>query len=436
MNTEISTIVVGYLPTAEGIAALDHAKRWAADSSARLIVVNTGHHGDYAHPAFATSQDMDAIKAELEEGGVAHELLRPGRETRGRGDPRSGLHPPGRPDRHRTTAALPRGQAAHGQHGPARPARCAVRRPHREGVDRTLTERLSPRQSASPTDGPAARRPARPRRRADRLPGRRRRGSPPARPRTSVHVPTTTPPETTSWAPRLTTARWAGGDNLGIGGTRPQHPLVVRRQQPDAGCGGRPGELLDVVTVHQPRLTLHVDLGQPVAQTLEPAADQRAAWPETRAEPVVQVVRRGRPVGADVGLTARGPASSSSGRPGQRSTASRRWKVARSPRDGPKHRSPCQAIGLISVSLPSSIALRRWRNLFRRANAAASWAWSAGRRPAARRTQPAGPASRRLQVVVAPPARALPHPAARAHGKVHPTLFRREQVRRAAARRS
>ena len=77
MNTEISTIVVGYLPTAEGIAALDHAKRWAADTSARLIVVNTGHDGDYAHPAFASPQDMDAIEAELTEVGVAHELVRP-----------------------------------------------------------------------------------------------------------------------------------------------------------------------------------------------------------------------------------------------------------------------------------------------------------------------------------------------------------------------
>ena len=77
MSTEIGTIVIGYLPTAEGTAAFDHAKHWAAANAARLVVVNTGHHGDYSHPAFATSEDMDAIEAELVEAGIEHELVRP-----------------------------------------------------------------------------------------------------------------------------------------------------------------------------------------------------------------------------------------------------------------------------------------------------------------------------------------------------------------------
>ncbi len=77
MSTEIGTIVVGYLPTAEGTAAFDHAKQWATSNAARLVVVNTGHNGDYSHPDFATSQDVDAIEAELVEAGIEHELVRP-----------------------------------------------------------------------------------------------------------------------------------------------------------------------------------------------------------------------------------------------------------------------------------------------------------------------------------------------------------------------
>jgi nucleotide-binding universal stress UspA family protein len=77
VSAEISTIVVGYLPTAEGSAAFDHAKQWASMNGARLVVVNTGRSGDYSHPNFATSQDMDAIGAELVEAGIEHEMVRP-----------------------------------------------------------------------------------------------------------------------------------------------------------------------------------------------------------------------------------------------------------------------------------------------------------------------------------------------------------------------
>ncbi len=75
MSTDVSTIVIGYLPTAEGVAALTHAKRWAVVNQARLVVVNTGRDGDYSHPSFATEQEMDAIDAEMAEAGLAHEVL-------------------------------------------------------------------------------------------------------------------------------------------------------------------------------------------------------------------------------------------------------------------------------------------------------------------------------------------------------------------------
>ena len=67
------TIVVGYLPTPEGSAAVDNAIARAEESDARLVVVNTGRNGDYSHPNFATSQDLDALDAELRAAGVEHE---------------------------------------------------------------------------------------------------------------------------------------------------------------------------------------------------------------------------------------------------------------------------------------------------------------------------------------------------------------------------
>ena len=77
MSNDLRTIVVGYLPTPEGLAAFQHAKKWAQDSSARLVVLNTGHNGDYAHASFATAQDMDAIESELSDAGLDHAVMQP-----------------------------------------------------------------------------------------------------------------------------------------------------------------------------------------------------------------------------------------------------------------------------------------------------------------------------------------------------------------------
>jgi nucleotide-binding universal stress UspA family protein len=77
MSLKIDTIVVGYLPTPEGGAALDHAKQWAAANSARVVVVNTGRNGDYSHPNFASAQDLDAVEAELAATGLRHEVEQP-----------------------------------------------------------------------------------------------------------------------------------------------------------------------------------------------------------------------------------------------------------------------------------------------------------------------------------------------------------------------
>lgn len=71
------TVVVGYVPTPEGSAAVDAALAAARRDGSRLVVVNTSHHGDYAHPAFATEQDIDALDAQLAAAGVEHEIRRP-----------------------------------------------------------------------------------------------------------------------------------------------------------------------------------------------------------------------------------------------------------------------------------------------------------------------------------------------------------------------
>ena len=77
MSNDLGTIVVGYLPTDEGLAAFRQAKKWAVASSARLVVLNTGRNGDYSHANFATAQDIDAIDAELREANIDHAVLQP-----------------------------------------------------------------------------------------------------------------------------------------------------------------------------------------------------------------------------------------------------------------------------------------------------------------------------------------------------------------------
>jgi nucleotide-binding universal stress UspA family protein len=71
------TIVVGYIPTPEGSAAVDAAIVEAELNGSRLVVVNTGHFGNFAHPNFATAEDIDALDGQLIAAGVDHEIRRP-----------------------------------------------------------------------------------------------------------------------------------------------------------------------------------------------------------------------------------------------------------------------------------------------------------------------------------------------------------------------
>jgi nucleotide-binding universal stress UspA family protein len=71
------TVVVGYIPTDEGLAAVDQAVAFARREHSRLVVVNTGHHGNNNHPLFASAADLDALAARLEHEGLEHDIRQP-----------------------------------------------------------------------------------------------------------------------------------------------------------------------------------------------------------------------------------------------------------------------------------------------------------------------------------------------------------------------
>lgn len=68
------TIVVGYIPSPPGLAAVDAAIIEAERRKSRLVVVNSGVLGDYSGPSFAEPQDLDALDAQLTERGIDHEV--------------------------------------------------------------------------------------------------------------------------------------------------------------------------------------------------------------------------------------------------------------------------------------------------------------------------------------------------------------------------
>ena len=67
-------IVVGFVPRPEGHAALDRAIEEAKLRGARLVVLNVSRGDALVDSRFASSSDWDAVKRQLEESGVEHEL--------------------------------------------------------------------------------------------------------------------------------------------------------------------------------------------------------------------------------------------------------------------------------------------------------------------------------------------------------------------------
>lgn len=72
----MGTIVVGYVPKAEGEAALDRGIEEAKLRGSKLVVVNSHRGGDnFDGKASAESdQQMGAVEAKLVESGVDHEV--------------------------------------------------------------------------------------------------------------------------------------------------------------------------------------------------------------------------------------------------------------------------------------------------------------------------------------------------------------------------
>ena len=70
-------IVVGYVPSPEGVAAVDYAIKVARPGESRLVVVNSGVRGSDAHPAFAGANEWDALAERLSELGIEHEMRQP-----------------------------------------------------------------------------------------------------------------------------------------------------------------------------------------------------------------------------------------------------------------------------------------------------------------------------------------------------------------------
>ena len=75
---EAPTVVVGYVPTPEGLAAADYAIEHAHSiGGARVVVVNSGAHGRDSDPKFASAEDLDALTARFAAASVELEIRQP-----------------------------------------------------------------------------------------------------------------------------------------------------------------------------------------------------------------------------------------------------------------------------------------------------------------------------------------------------------------------
>lgn len=68
------TIVVGYVPTPEGEAALAAAITEAKRREEPLHVVNTARGDTLSDPRYATEDNLDEVRGRLDSSGVAYEI--------------------------------------------------------------------------------------------------------------------------------------------------------------------------------------------------------------------------------------------------------------------------------------------------------------------------------------------------------------------------
>jgi len=69
------TVVVGYIPTPEGEAALSHAVEQARNRQTRLVVVNSSKGDALVDPRYALDDQVDRLRSSLEAAGVDHDVV-------------------------------------------------------------------------------------------------------------------------------------------------------------------------------------------------------------------------------------------------------------------------------------------------------------------------------------------------------------------------
>lgn len=71
----MNAIVVGYVPHAQGEAALTHGLAQAATTGARLVVVNTTRGDRLVDQRFTSDENVPALAARLASSGISHLLV-------------------------------------------------------------------------------------------------------------------------------------------------------------------------------------------------------------------------------------------------------------------------------------------------------------------------------------------------------------------------
>ncbi|MCE3291261.1 MAG: universal stress protein UspA [Arthrobacter sp.] len=69
------SIIVGYVPTPEGAAALDRAISEARQHDSRLVIVNSSRGDALVDKRYAQAEDLNAVTGRLEKEGVEHLVL-------------------------------------------------------------------------------------------------------------------------------------------------------------------------------------------------------------------------------------------------------------------------------------------------------------------------------------------------------------------------
>ena len=71
------SIIVGYVPTPEGAAALNRAISEAQKNQSRLVIVNSSRGDALVDKRYAQAEDLTAVTQRLEKEGVEHLVLQP-----------------------------------------------------------------------------------------------------------------------------------------------------------------------------------------------------------------------------------------------------------------------------------------------------------------------------------------------------------------------